>query len=161
MIGKGLRAVATLVRRCAWEGERLRWRLFHPITLGARVALLRGEEVLLIRHTYRDGWYLPGGGVDKGESLEAAARREAEEEVGAEVGELSLLGVYSNFSEHKSDHVAIFYTRDFTLGEFTANNEIAARRWFSLHSLPAEVSSGTARRLQELAAGKAPVAGNW
>lgn len=125
------------------------------------MALLRGDEVLLIRHTYREGWYLPGGGVDKGESLEEAARREAEEEVGADVGELNLLGVYSNFAEHKSDHVAIFYTRDFTLDEFEANNEIADRRWFPISSLPAEVSAGTARRLRELAAGGSPLAGNW
>ncbi len=161
MIRERVLSVATFIRRCAWEGERLRWRLFHPMTLGARVALLRNDEVLLIRHTYRDGWFLPGGAVDKNESLADAARREAEEEVAATVGELRLLGVYSDFSESKSDHVAIFYTREFTLAEFRPNNEIADRQWFAINSLPAEVSAGTARRLKELAAGESPVAGNW
>lgn len=154
-------SIATLIRRAAWQGERLRWRLFHPMTLGARVALIRDGEVLLIRHTYRKGWYLPGGGVDKGESLEDAARREAEEEAGVSVGELYLLGVYSNLAEKESDHVGIFHTTNFTLGEFQPNNEIAERKWFPIQSLPAEVSAGTARRLRELASGSPPIAGNW
>ena len=33
-------------------------------------------------------WYTPGGGVDDGESLEAAARREMREELRLEVGPL-------------------------------------------------------------------------
>src|SRR6188508_1598398 len=101
MIRRIVTAVGTPIRRAAWYGERLRWRLFHPITLGARVILLRGDEVLLIRHTYRQGWYFPGGGVDKGETLEMAARREAEEEAYVTLGEVSLLGVYANFGEGK------------------------------------------------------------
>jgi len=27
------------------------------------------NQVLLVKHRYLDGWYLPGGGVDKGEEL--------------------------------------------------------------------------------------------
>ena len=146
-----LLAVATFLRKLAWEAERLRWRLFHPITLGARVALIRDGEVVLIRHTYRAGWYLPGGGVDKGESLEDAARREAEEEANAAVANLHLLGVYTHFGEDNCDHVAVFYTHDFTVGEFSPNNEIADRRWFALAALPPDVSPMAARRLTEIA----------
>lgn len=156
-----LRSAATLLRKGAWQGERLRWRLFHPITLGARVILLRDSEVLLIRHTYRDGWYFPGGGVDKGETLEAAARREALEEAQANIGELTLLGVFTNFRQSKSDHVAIFYTRDFELGAFAANDEIVAREWFPLDALPPDVSPATARRVSDLIAGGPPHAGEW
>jgi ADP-ribose pyrophosphatase YjhB (NUDIX family) len=116
---------------------------------------------LLIRHTYRPGWYLPGGGVDKGESLEDAARREAEEEANASVGRLELLGVYTNFGEHKSDHVAIFHTRDFTIGEFTPNNEIAEREWFEIGALPEGVSPATVRRLREITSDSGPIAGKW
>ncbi len=39
------------------------------------------------------GWYLPGGGVDHGESVVAAAIREAREETGIEVRPLGVLGV--------------------------------------------------------------------
>ena len=161
MIRRIVTAVGIPIRRAAWYGERLRWRLFHPITLGARVILLRENEVLLIRHTYREGWYFPGGGVDKGETLETAARREAEEEANLTVGEVSLFGVYANFGEGKSDHVAIFFSRDFELREFIPNNEIAAREWFALDALPESISPRTKRRLEELAAGKFPLAGEW
>lgn len=149
------------LRRLAWEGERLRWRLFHPITLGARIILLRDDRVLLVEHTYRPGWYLPGGGVDKGESLEECIRREAEEEAGATVRSLQLFGIYSAFSEEKSDHVAIFVSRDFDVRPVAANNEIARAEWFPLDGLPEGLSPGAARRLAELKAGVPPRAGRW
>jgi 8-oxo-dGTP pyrophosphatase MutT (NUDIX family) len=161
MVQRAWLAAGTILRRLAWEGERLRWRLFHPITLGARIILLRDGQVLLIEHTYRRGWYLPGGGIDKGESLEECILREAEEEAGATVRGLELFGLYSNFSEGKSDHVAIFVSREFDLRPLDANNEIARVGWFALEALPAEVSPGTARRLEELQAGGPPRGGRW
>lgn len=161
LIRRPILSLGTLLRKCAWEGERLRWRLFHPITLGARVILLREREVLLIRHTYRHGWYFPGGGVDKGESLAEAAAREAREETGVITRDVTLLGVYSNFREGKSDHVAIFYSTDFEMTGFEESNEIAERRWFSLDALPEGISPATRRRLEELAAGGPPRAGEW
>jgi ADP-ribose pyrophosphatase YjhB (NUDIX family) len=145
----------------AWQGERLRWRLFHPISLGARVIVLREREVLLVRHTYRAGWFLPGGAVDKGETLEVAARREAREEACVDIGALHLLGVYTNFSEGMSDHVAVFVTREFTIGEFMPGNEIAECRWFALDALPHELSPATRQRLAELEPGAPPVADSW
>src|SRR5687768_7790615 len=160
-IGTAITRAGVPIRKLAWEGERLRWRLFHPVTLGARVVLLREAEVLLIRHTYRDGWYFPGGGVDKGETLEAAACREAEEEAQATVKSIELLGVYANFGEGKSDHVAVFVARDFELREFVPNNEIAERAWFPLDGLPEGLSAATRRRLEELAAGGVLRSGNW
>ena len=64
------------------------WSIARPITVGVRVFLVRDGMLLLVRHTYQDAWYLPGGGVEGGETLEEAIRREAAEEVGAELGEL-------------------------------------------------------------------------
>ena len=42
-------------------------------------------RVLLVKPTYKDGWDLPGGYVEPGESPSAAARREVVEEVGTEL----------------------------------------------------------------------------
>ena len=52
------------------------------------VWILNGDRCVLVRNGRGDGsswWSLPGGGVEAGETLEAAAIREAREETGMEV----------------------------------------------------------------------------
>jgi len=161
VLPKQLRPVAKLARKGAWEGERLRWRLFHPVTLGARVILVKDERVLLIQHTYRPHWYFPGGGVEKQETLADAARREALEEAGAVVRELTLLGMYASFEEEKSDHVAVFVSQDFDHTELEPDDEIARREWFPLNALPGDLSPGTQRRIDEYLSGGPARAGQW
>jgi 8-oxo-dGTP diphosphatase len=46
------------------------------------------------RGPYAGWWLLPGGKVEFSEPVAAAARREAEEEAGCDVGELTLTGAY-------------------------------------------------------------------
>jgi 8-oxo-dGTP diphosphatase len=55
-----------------------------------------GGIVLVRRKNPPHGWALPGGFVDGGEWIAAAARREAKEETGLDVQLTDLLGVYSN-----------------------------------------------------------------
>jgi len=52
--------------------------------------------VLIERRNEPFGWALPGGFVDYGESLEAAAVREAREETSLEISDLRLVGCYSD-----------------------------------------------------------------
>lgn len=58
------------------------------------------DKVLLLRRAQRDAahgmWILPGGHVDRGEELTAAARREVREETGLDVRLTGLLGLYSS-----------------------------------------------------------------
>lgn len=122
--------------------------LARPLTLGVRVMLIREGRVLLVRQTYMDGWFMPGGRIEKGETLEQAARREALEEVGVGINSISLLGVYSNFKEWKSDHNVLFFSDDFQLTGVT-DHEIAEFRFFPLAALPADLWPGHRRRLQE------------
>jgi 8-oxo-dGTP pyrophosphatase MutT (NUDIX family) len=134
---------------------RILYRLFQaylfivrPLTLGVRVMLIQDDKVLLVRHTYTDGWFMPGGRVEKNETTDQAARREAREEVGADVHSLSLLGIYANFKEWKSDHNVLFLCRDFTLsGEH--DREIAELKLFPLDALPQGVWPGHRQRLME------------
>lgn len=63
------------------------------IVSAAVVATNAEDKVLLVRSPRR-GWEMPGGQVEIGESLEAAARREVLEESGIEVGDLVFCGVF-------------------------------------------------------------------
>ena len=73
---------------------------------------------------------MPGGGVKRGETLDQAARREAHEETGATLNNLSLVGAYTNFKEWKSDHNILFLSTDFTISG-KHDLEIAEIRFFS------------------------------
>jgi 8-oxo-dGTP pyrophosphatase MutT (NUDIX family) len=147
--------------RLLYLGFRIYCFIFRPRTLGVRVMLIQNGQVLLVRQTYMPGWYMPGGGVKRGEPLEQAARREAREEVGAEMGELSLLGAYTHFGEHKSDHNMLFLCTDFTFSG-KQDKEIAEARFFPLDALPEELPPGHRRRLEEYRAGiEIPQFGEW
>jgi ADP-ribose pyrophosphatase YjhB (NUDIX family) len=69
----------------------------RPLILpGTSVVLVdESDRLLLIQRTDTGGWGLPGGFMEPGESYEDTGRREVREEVGVDVGELSLLGVFS------------------------------------------------------------------
>lgn len=130
--------------------------LRRPLTMGVRAVVLRDDAVLLVRHTYMPGWYFPGGGIEKGEAVEEALRRELREEVGVTFeGAPALLGVYSNFRQFKSDHIVLFRVERWTMDP-RPNAEIAEHRLFPLTATPADTSPGTRRRLEEIRQGLPP-----
>jgi ADP-ribose pyrophosphatase YjhB (NUDIX family) len=132
----------------------------NPYTLGVRVIVEdRHSQVLLVRHSYLEGWYLPGGGVDRGETMGDAACREVREEAGIAPGEAPrLLNVYLNEQATGRDHVGLFHLASWTRADnfLEPNAEIAEAGFFAADRLPAGLSDATGRRLAEFRAGHFP-----
>lgn len=137
-------------------------RINRGMTLGVRgVATDSKGRVLLVRHTYLHGWWLPGGGVDRGETTQTAVVRELREEAGLiATSEPRLLSVHSNERFFPGDHVLIFAVDAFDLTERTSHGEIAEIGWFAPDALPEDTTRATRDRLAEIF-GEAPADPNW
>jgi 8-oxo-dGTP pyrophosphatase MutT (NUDIX family) len=126
-------------------------RLMRSMTLGVRGLVVDGEgKVLLIKHTYTPGWYLPGGGIERGETAEQALERELMEEAGVRMtARARLLSFHSNDALFRGDHVLIYRIDAFETGEPSQTGEIEEIAWFSPDALPDDVTRATRRRLAE------------
>ncbi len=81
----------------------------------------------------RGKWVFPGGFVDRGESLEEAAVREAREEVCLDVEPVSLLGVYSY---RKYPVVIVVYEARVIGGALKAGEEVLEAQVFAADGVP-------------------------
>lgn len=101
-----------LAYRAAFQVMRVWWFVVRPHTHGVKLIVWKGDEVLFVRHTYGDRltWELPGGGRRRGEAPEAAATREAREELGLELGDWAGVGVVDD-RRHATAHLTCLATR--------------------------------------------------
>ncbi len=153
------RAAEPLVRRLL----HLYWRFARGMTFGVRALVLDADgRVFLIRHSYVDGWHLPGGGVEIGETALAALARELREEGNIELDERPPLhGLYFNGAVSNRDHVALFVVRRFRQPSPPApNHEIVAHGFFAPDRLPEGTTAGTRARIAEVLGG-APASERW
>jgi len=158
------------LNRVRQKFEPLLRRIFHAwfllvrgMTLGVRAVVLDAENrVFLVRHSYVAGWYLPGGGVDLGESMEQAMRRELKEEGDIDLtGEAVLHGIFLNSHVSRRDHVAVYVVRQFKQERVPEpNHEIVESGFFAITALPEGTTQGTRLRLAEVLDGK-PLTATW
>ena len=129
------------------------WRMRRGLTLGAQgVVIDHDSRVLLVRHSYRPGWFFPGGGVEWNETIETALVRELEEEVGVSLTEPPQLhGIFGNFGSFPGDHIALFVVRHWERrGDYRKLGEIAETGMFAPRDLPDDTDVGTRIRLAEI-----------
>jgi ADP-ribose pyrophosphatase YjhB (NUDIX family) len=72
---------------------------YNPKPVAAAIPVTPRNELILLKRGFdpgKDLWTFPGGFVDLGESVEQAARREAQEELEIDIELTHLVGVYSS-----------------------------------------------------------------
>lgn len=144
--------------------RKIYWKTFNIKTKGVRILLYRGERILLVKHRYGNYWVFPGGGINKKETPENAARREALEECCVNVKSFEkTFGIYKNNSGGKNDEVTLFTTKDWEDRGFRPTFEIKDCRLFHLDRLPRAISEPTKKRIDEFfkQGRKTLVVGKW
>ncbi|MEM8876371.1 MAG: NUDIX domain-containing protein [Pseudomonadota bacterium] len=134
------------------------WRMSRGMTLGVRGLVQDPERgVFLIRHSYTPGWHLPGGGVERGETLLTALHRELLEEGNITLnGTPTLFNVYAS-PRFRGDHVALFLISDWQQRSAPVpDREIIDHGFFPRDALPDDATAGTKRRLAEVFDGAKP-----
>jgi 8-oxo-dGTP diphosphatase len=105
------------------------------------VISLPDDRLVLVRRRYPPpGWALPGGFVEVGETLEAAAVREAREETGLAVELTDLLYVYSDPRRDPRRHTVSTVFMGRATGEPAGDDDAAEARAFRWSELPSPVA---------------------
>jgi len=101
---------------------------------------VEGGIVLIKRKNPPYGWAIPGGFVDYGETVEAAAVREAREETGLDIDLTGLLGVYSDPSRDPRHHTISTVFIAAASGRPVADDDAADAGVFTKDDLPEEIA---------------------
>lgn len=114
-----------------------------------------GGIVLIERENPPPGWALPGGFVDYGESLEAAARREALEETSLEVELIRQFHAYSDPERDPRQHnvTVVFIARPLG-GTLRGRDDARRAAVFPKNALPAPLAFDHGEILADYLAGK-------
>jgi 8-oxo-dGTP diphosphatase len=122
-------------------------------TVGAMCFIERSDgALLLVRHSYRERWGVPGGLLQRGEDVELGAKREVREEVGLDV---ALLGEPAVVVDAEPQRVDVIFRAALASGVSghdvrLGSAEIVEARWFPPDQLP-ELQFETAGALVALA----------
>ncbi len=115
------------------------------------VVILQGAGVVLVRRRNPPfGWALPGGFVDEGETLEAAAVREAREETGLAVRLREQFFTYSDPRRDPRRHTITTVFLGDAAGEPRGGDDASEARTWPLDDLPAPLCFDHARILEDV-----------
>jgi 8-oxo-dGTP pyrophosphatase MutT (NUDIX family) len=124
---------------------------FSTPRLASGALFVRENEIFLVHKTYGNGWDIPGGYVDSGESPATACEREVREELGLDRTVVRLLVNDWAPSDSEGEKILfVFYCGDMGNDEGNIcldNPEIDSTAWVSVHDLPRYVIPRLTRRL--------------
>ena len=118
------------------------WFVTRSRTFGVRAVVLTPDQaIVLLRHSYIRGWYLPGGGRAADEDPQAAILRELGEEIGLEgYDAIRHLTAYEHRPNRKRDRLDLFLVEGARY-RWRLSLEIEEVREFDPRALPADVSA--------------------
>ena len=112
----------------------------NPAPTVDAVILVPGDRVVLVRRKNPPlGWAIPGGFVDEGEPLEAAAAREAAEETGLGVTLLEQFHSYSDPARDPRRHTISTVFLASASGEPRGGDDADEARAFAWDALPSPI----------------------
>ncbi|WP_377296371.1 NUDIX domain-containing protein [Rhizobium sp. SGZ-381] len=152
MNGNGIPEISGLTTRAMVFLMHKVFAVTRSMTLGVRAACFDEEgRIFLVRHSYVPGWYMPGGGVERGETVPAALAKELREEGNLVIlAEPELFHVYQNQGASARDHVVFYRVKVRQTAPRPPDREIVECGFFALDALPDKVTTATLARLREL-----------
>ena len=100
------------------------------------IILVDGKVLLIHRRNPPQGWALPGGFVEYGETVEDAVRREMKEETGLDLQDLRQFRAYSDPSRDPRGHVvSVVFTAEGS-GKPEAGDDADRYRLVDLNAVP-------------------------
>jgi 8-oxo-dGTP pyrophosphatase MutT (NUDIX family) len=138
------------VRRFAFNLLMAGKAILSPVALGAHAMIFDREgKVLLARHSYRDDWSLPGGGVARAEPPMDGLMRELREELGdVRADPPVFVGLYTRRSGWATNVITLYRLMNAEV-DFRPNFEVREIAFFDPKALPRGTSAGARRRLAE------------
>ena len=116
--------------------------MYRNPALSVDVMVIEGNKILLVRRgqpPHQGEWALPGGFVESGETVEAAAKREVQEETGIAIDLSAILGVYSDPERDPRGHTAsVIFVGKMIGGQLQGGDDAADARWYDLDNLREE-----------------------
>lgn len=129
--------------------------------LGVSVAVWRDGKVLLIQrgqNPWKGAWSLPGGRVERGETLAEAAARELQEETGLVIGTPRLVDTLDAIDRAEDGtvrgHFVIIVFTASAEGMPVAASDAADSAWFPLDAVDAVPTTPGLKRVLALSAPK-------
>ena len=119
----------------------LRWEISYALSDKFLIGLIyfveKDDQILLVKHSYQDKWGLPGGWLNKRETLQQSAARELKEELGTGLSDFEILTIRKVPNAQIID-VAV---RGRVSGEAikTTDAEIESFRFFPRDALPEDI----------------------